>query len=58
VPRLAAAHVTLSPRSTASLALMLTGADSKGLNQWERKALQLSGERSELGFGISTVKDH
>jgi len=33
-------------------------ADSKGLNQWERKALELSGERSKLGYGISIVKDH
>ena len=32
-------------------------ADSKGLNQWEHKALGLSEERSQLGYGISTVKD-
>jgi hypothetical protein len=32
--------------------------DSKGLNQWERKALDLSEERSKLEYGISTVKDH
>lgn len=33
----------------------ITGAhvDSKGLNQWERKALELSEERSTLGYGIS-----
>ena len=24
-------------------------ADSKGLNEWERKALELAGERSQLG---------
>jgi hypothetical protein len=32
-------------------------ADSRGLNQWERTALELSEERSKLGHGISTVKD-
>ena len=39
----------------------ITGAhvdwtDSKGLNQWEHKALELSGERSKLGYGISYVE--
>lgn len=29
-------------------------ADSKGLNQWERKALKLSEERSQLGYGIGS----
>ena len=29
-----------------------------GLNQWERKALELSEERSQLGYGGSTVDDH
>ena len=29
-------------------------ADSRGLNQWERKALELSEERSRLGYGISS----
>jgi hypothetical protein len=33
-------------------------ADSKGLNHWERKALELSEERSKLGYCLSTVKDH
>jgi hypothetical protein len=31
-------------------------ADSKGLNEWERKALELSEGRSQLRYGISTVK--
>ena len=31
-------------------------ADSKGLNEWERKALELSEERSSLGYSISYVK--
>jgi hypothetical protein len=31
-------------------------ADSKGLNEWERKALELSEERSKLGDGISFAK--
>jgi hypothetical protein len=31
-------------------------ADSKGLNEWERKALELSGERSKLGDDISFAK--
>ncbi len=31
-------------------------ADSKGLYQWERKALELSEERSKLGHGISYVE--
>ena len=29
-------------------------ADSRGLNQWERNALELSEERSRLGYGISS----
>jgi hypothetical protein len=33
-------------------------ADSKGLNHWERTALGLAEERSQLGHGTSTVKDH
>ncbi len=32
-------------------------ADSKGLNQWERTALELSEERSKLGYGTSTAHD-
>jgi hypothetical protein len=31
-------------------------ADSKRLNEWERKALELSEERSKLGYGISFAK--
>ena len=31
-------------------------ADSKGLNEWEHKALELSEERGELGYGISYVE--
>jgi len=31
-------------------------ADSKGLNEWEHKALELSEERSKLGYGISYVE--
>jgi len=31
-------------------------ADSKGLHQWERKALELSEERSELGCGIGYIE--
>jgi hypothetical protein len=32
--------------------------DSKGLNQWECKALELTEERSKLRYGISAVEDH
>jgi hypothetical protein len=32
--------------------------DFKGLNQRERKALDLFEERRNLGYGISIVKDH
>jgi hypothetical protein len=31
-------------------------ADSKGLNQWERKALELSEQQSKLAYGISYVE--
>ena len=31
-------------------------ADSRGLNQWERTALELSGERSKLAYGIGTIR--
>ena len=34
-----------------------TGPTPGGLNQWERKALGLSEERSELAYGISTIRD-
>jgi hypothetical protein len=32
-------------------------ADSRDLSQWERTALELSGERSKLAYGISTIRD-
>jgi hypothetical protein len=57
VPRPADVLVTLSPCSTVSPGAHVDWADSKGLNQWERKALELSEERSKLGYGISTVED-
>ena len=31
-------------------------ADSRGLNQWERTALELSEERSKLAYGIGTIR--
>jgi len=47
----------LSPRSTASITgAHVDWADSKGLNQWEPKALELADERSKLGYGISYVE--
>ena len=31
-------------------------ADSRGLSEWERTALELSEERSKLAYGISTIR--
>jgi hypothetical protein len=56
VPRPAGVLVTPSPRSTASPALTSTGPTPKGLNEWERKALELSEGRSKLGDVISFAK--
>ena len=44
------------PRHAVAALGGITGAhvdwtDSKGLNEWERKALELAGERSELRSG-------
>ena len=39
---------TPSPRSTVARA-HVDWADSKGLNEWERKALELAEEASQLG---------
>jgi hypothetical protein len=44
------------PRHAVAALGGITGAhvdwtDSKGLNEWERKALELTGERSELRSG-------
>jgi hypothetical protein len=49
------------PRHAVAALDRITGAhvdwaDSKGLNEWERKALELSEERSKLGDGISFAK--
>jgi hypothetical protein len=50
------------PRHTVSALDGIAGghldwADSKGINQWERTALELSEERSKLGYGTSTASD-
>jgi hypothetical protein len=49
------------PRHAVTALDGITGAhvdwtDSRGLNEWERKALELSEERSKLVYGISTIR--
>ena len=49
------------PRHALAALDGITGAhvdwtDSRGLNEWERKALELSGERSKLAYDISTIR--
>jgi DNA-binding transcriptional regulator YhcF (GntR family) len=50
------APATRWPPSTASPRLALTGPTPKGLNQWERTALELAEERSQLGWPYSIAE--
>ena len=58
----AGASARACPRHAVAALGGITGAhvdwtDSRGLNEWERKALELSEERSKLGYGISPIRD-
>ena len=49
------------PRHAVAALDGITGArvdwtDSRGLNEWERTALELSGAQRRLAYGISTVR--
>lgn len=54
VPQLAAVLVTLVAALDGITGVHVNWADSKGLNQWERKVLELSEERSRLGYGSAS----
>ena len=44
-----------SPHSPGSGGAYVDWADSKGLNEWESKALELSEERSRIAYSDSSV---
>jgi hypothetical protein len=54
VPQLAAVLVTLVAALVGITGVHVDWADSKGLNQWERKVLEPPEERSRLGYGSAS----